>query len=58
MFQEKKDDQHIKDLNKAMNEIFIQNKNLLLDRILRYGKEDSEILSYKNFEYQLVHSLD
>ena len=35
-----------------------KDKHELLKKILRYGKEISRILPYKNFEYQILHSLE
>lgn len=35
-----------------------KDKHELLKKILRYGKEISRVLAYKNFEQQILHSLE
>ena len=51
LFSQKKDEDHVKSLNKTIKELFSSYKAPILEKILKYGKEDSEIHSYKNFEY-------
>ena len=35
-----------------------KDKRELLQKILRYGKEISRVLTYKNFEQQILHCLE
>jgi hypothetical protein len=41
-----------------MNQYFGIVKNQLIQKLSKYGREISQIKSFKNFEYQLIHSLE
>jgi len=44
-------------LNRELRDMS-KDKHELLKKILRYGKEISRVLAYKNFEQQILHSLE
>lgn len=47
----------IMDLTRELRDMS-KDKHELLKKILRYGKEISRVLAYKNFEQQILHSLE